>query len=1754
MANYSAGTGLLEILPSLKGFHRTMRAELKTINPEVVVGFAADTKRVTRQIAQVTRPRTIQMRVEANTAALKKAEHEVVDAEKRMAGARDASSDATKRLQIAEQQLDELRAKGNAKRSQISSAELKLAQAKRAAAAASNDAANAESALNAARTAAKDAKVKLQTDVDTAAATGKLQAFSQRAGRAYRLRLGVDPDLTGAAAQLATFKATASKLASIHPHVDLDAGAALAKLTALSAAGAGIGTGIAGGVGVAGAAIATLPALIAAVLGPVAALTAGINGVPAAFKAFSDAEDQAAQSATSNAKSQRSAAQQIVSARQQVTQAQTQLSRAYEDASVAQAGAARRVQDAERQVIDAERAHLRARQDLTRAIDDAKRAQQELAFQVQGGALAERQAVLDLADAERALDAARASGATGADLERVQIAYEQQALSLDEIRARNQQLADDKAKSDAAGIQGADQVVAAQERVADAARGVTDAEQGVRDAQTEAARTQIQSQRSIADAQAQVAQAQQQLANALVDAGTVGAAATDKINAALQKLSPNAREFVTSVRGLKPEFDALKTSAQDALFAGLGPAFADFGKQTLPAMATNLASVSGAINTVTKDMLEFLATKDTADKFGQLFAGINQVITASGPVVQTFVGLFLDLATAAMPGIVALVQAIGTIGTALSSALQPLIQSGAITQAVTLIADLLTALAPIIGMVVAQAIQLWNAVGPALISTIQALAPVVFTLLSLFVQVAPVLARIVQEIASALLPVVEALAPVISALLPVITTLISSGLQILVPLIQVGAQLFLALAPAIQAVAGVIAALVPVVVPLITQLAVGLLPLVRALTPLIVQLAQVFAQGLTIALTTLVPFIVQVVQALLPLIPTIMSIITQLVEGLLPIFQPLMDSFLQLVLAVLPLLPPLLQLADALLPALIALIGSLMPIITILAQIFVDVLAGAINGVVVPALNVIVGVVRTVSDVFKFLYDKVVKPVWDGIGSVISTVWNTAIKPIFDAIGTALDAMGKAWQKLGDIIGGIWTGIKKLVHAGIQGIIDIFWNKSLREVVNLLPGVDIPEFKVPEFAQGGIVPGYAPGRDSVLSLLSPGEGVLVPEFVRLVGPATIEAWNRMAMAGRRGYSGGGIVSRFADGGIVAAGPTPTNAPPPVTIDPAAIAALGDVAAKVSEQIAVLTTTIVTGLVPAVADLSTQIRTIGVPALDTYGQHTIALATLSEAQWTRITLAVNTSVSAQTLALQALQNGLSAVRAAIQSTADWAVSQFDRIRAAAADPIRWALQFPINAGLINAWNTIDGQFSLGRHVNPVAIPFAFGGRVFGPGTSTSDSINARLSVGEFVIQTAIAKRIYPFLNALNAGKPEALQAAGYATGGIVADTGSQLNAALARGIAFARAQDGKPYIWGGVGPDGYDCSGFMSAITNVLRGENPHHRLGVAASQPWPGFVAGLSSAFATGFSSTHTAGTLAGINVESGGSPSRVKFGIGAAGADHPQFGGHASLPIVGGQFVPGGGGIDFTALVGPTFADTYRLIGQISTLFAANIMATQAAGIATTATDAVKAAAVSALTALTSSTGVAGSPEVVAAVRAVAARFGWGTGPQWDALSWIIGRESGWNPNAANPTSSARGLFQKMTSVHGPLELTPALQAEWGLNYIRSRYGDPIGAKAFWQSHNWYDQGGVATGVGWMYKGTPEPERVLSPAQTRAFDSLVAAVSAQGIPTAPQADTGPGQFTGQLYLDSGELLGVVRGEIDQANNAVAAEITRGTR
>jgi TP901 family phage tail tape measure protein len=122
-------------------------------------------------------------------------------------------------------------------------------------------------------------------------------------------------------------------------------------------------------------------------------------------------------------------------------------------------------------------------------------------------------------------------------------------------------------------------------------------------------------------------------------------------------------------------------------------------------------------------------------------------------------------------------------------------------------------------------------------------------------------------------------------------------------------------------------------------------------------------------------------------------------------------------------------------------------------------------------------------------------------------------------------------------------------------------------------------------------------------------------------------------------------------------------------------------------------------------------------------------------------------------------------------------------------------------------------------------------------------------------------------------------------------GGPINPGLAGALNWARSQVGKPYLWGGVGPLGYDCSGFLSAIVNVIRGSNPFQRLFATGSLPAGMFAPG-PGAFEIGWytgNPGHVAGTLNGTNVESRGGRG-VVVGPAARGAHDPLFNRHGHL------------------------------------------------------------------------------------------------------------------------------------------------------------------------------------------------------------------------------------------------------------------------
>ncbi|MGW4487852.1 aggregation-promoting factor C-terminal-like domain-containing protein [Amycolatopsis sp. NPDC004368] len=1682
MATYTAGTATLDVLPSLKGFHQKLAAELKGVNPTVQVD--ADTTRALRNINQLSRQSptiNVDVKVRNAEAAVAKAAADIKAAEEGLTNARAQSEDAAKKVDIAEKQLAETRAGAPNRASQVAAAEQRVAEAKQRSSAAAvlvetseqrlaqvransssttSQVEAAERRLGAAKTAAENASARVSvaetalTEVreKTSASASKVAQDELRVSQARRVAAAAINDVRNAEAKLLGARGNKSDrdtdlfnarninqftqdaggaiktLTSIGKAVGgvledvvslasaaSDMGGSVAKggsqgvaalgnlagaaeaaggpIVSLVAAGVAVGViavtgtlaaasliGLADAAVTAAGAVFLIPGGIAAGGAALGVLALGTMGVTDAIDAMNKAQTTAGKDAEDSAKRQRAAAESVQTAETGLARARADAATAAEQSSerVAEAreqeqravrDAARAEVQAQRQVLDAERARDDALDDLAQALRDAEKAQRDLNLQVRGGALDAQEAVLDLKDAQTELNDAQKQGVTGDDLQRLQIAYQRAKLRVDETTASNADLAEQQKAYATEGVKANDQVASATDAVARAEQQladardnqayqqlqnqerVADAQRAVNDAEDAAAQSTLQSQRAIEDAQRAVAQANENAADSMNQLS----ASQQAVQQALDGLSPKARAFVNEVWALKPAFDEVKNSVQDALFNGLDGKLQKLSNIYLPILRTKLVDIADAANTAAGEIVDLLDDPGSAGAVNRVLENTKDIVAGIGDVMKPLISAFLDLSDVGTEVLKEdVVPAVEDAAQSFADWIHDMKASGQLK-------DWMSGAVGVIKDVVGWAVKL----GGALLNIIRSLAGGLKD--------------------SPFIPMVE------------------DTLQKFIDFAnsEEGQKFFYAMGGAIGWMASMI----------------------------------VYAIGLFIDIVDTIEKLIEVVSDFFNLD-----------------FGALSDRY-----------------------------GS--GVASIVDAIKTALFGGGILGL------------------FDKIFDVDWSKIWGwfthGVGGVISTIITNLLPA---PIKSLLEGMFQLdWDKISAFL---IDGLNKTLGKLGKFVRDNPLGKFLAGLFGEgSPAINNPNLFLPGWANpfgradGGPIVGPGGPRDDAVPLWgSNGEFVV----------------NAAATARNRGLLEWINAGKFADGGIVGGGTASrvVGSNTSLTIDVDALANLGDVAETVTALVSALNAELAE-LVQDTVTYWSQLVAATTAADDTISARHTLLQQQTAIAWATMQTTAWASTNGQLAAINTLMASLAQLRVAMTNTADWAVTQFGRVSTAAADPIRWVLTFPFNQGLIAAWNQLDADFALGRHVNPVPVAFATGGPVRGAGTDTSDSIRALLSNNEFVVRAAIAKRVQPFLEALNSGQPEALEAAGlsprrFAQGGaVVADTGSALNATVVRGQQFLRAQAGKPYVWGGVGPYGYDCSGLVSAATNVLRGEaNPYRRLGVAASQPWAGFVRGLSSAFATGFNGHHTALTLGGLNAEARDFGVPVLVGGRASGADSSQFSGTASLPVVGGRFVSGGGaGADPVAMMTAAFANALSQLDFVDQMWPGNAAGLAGQGLVRSGASALTKVGVDRLTAMLT-TAVGGSPEVIAAVRAVAATFGWGDGPQWAALQSLVNGESGFDPNAANPTSSARGLFQKLTSVHGPIESTIQGQTLWGLNYIKDAYGTPAAAWAAWlsRSPHWYHDGGRVPGsalddVPAVLQGG---ERVLTVAQNRALESAL--------------------------------------------------------
>ena len=171
--------------------------------------------------------------------------------------------------------------------------------------------------------------------------------------------------------------------------------------------------------------------------------------------------------------------------------------------------------------------------------------------------------------------------------------------------------------------------------------------------------------------------------------------------------------------------------------------------------------------------------------------------------------------------------------------------------------------------------------------------------------------------------------------------------------------------------------------------------------------------------------------------------------------------------------------------------------------------------------------------------------VWQALQGYIKAGWDY-IQPIFAALKAGVALIPEAFRLAVDAIAKFWDGLKAAAKAPVKFVIDTVYTGGIKAIWDKVAGlVDLPKMPdAPAFARGGIMPGYAPGKDSLFAHVSPGEAIMRPEFTKAVGSGWIHKMNTLARGGRSddilkavagvGDPGGvpGFAGSFGLGGIV----------------------------------------------------------------------------------------------------------------------------------------------------------------------------------------------------------------------------------------------------------------------------------------------------------------------------------------------------------------------------------------------------------------------------------------------------------------------------------------------------------------------------------------------------------------------------------------------------------------------------------------------
>ncbi|WP_328638355.1 hypothetical protein [Streptomyces canus] len=547
----------------------------------------------------------------------------------------------------------------------------------------------------------------------------------------------------------------------------------------------------------------------------------------------------------------------------------------------------------------------------------------------------------------------------------------------------------------------------------------------------------------------------------------------------LENLSPKAQTAAREVRALKPAFESLRNSVQDAFFGQIEGQITATAKALQGPLKSGLTSVAEGWGAAAKNALGYIKGAQGVANVRSILGGASQAVTGLSQTTNKLTAGLLQVAAVVSDKFGAeLAGGISNLGQRFGEWLQGIAQGG---QAVAWVDGALNTLAQLgdlagnVGRIIGGIFKAGETAGAGFLGNLQTitqsisdfvnsaqgqtalqnlfatvgtiaaqLGPIISALVTQLGGIAPSLAPIFTAIGPAIVNLVNALGPALAQIAPHLQTVgkaladglgridlgslgsaIGSTLSALAPLLPLAGQLVSvlasALAPVLQNLATlfqpIISSLVGALLPVLPGIATAFSQLATAMLPLAAGVGQAVAQ----LFVSLAPLLSALVGSLVQVSSALVPVVTALIGALLPALPPLIDAFTAVVAAVIPLLPSLAGLVAAVAPLVVMVIRLAAPVLRIAAA-FAGWLAIKI---VVPVIQAVVGVLTGLIDGLAAVVSFVVSlpgRISDGL-SAVAEFFRGAFEDAKSAVSSGIDA-----------VAGFFTGLPGKITSGLSSL------------------------------------------------------------------------------------------------------------------------------------------------------------------------------------------------------------------------------------------------------------------------------------------------------------------------------------------------------------------------------------------------------------------------------------------------------------------------------------------------------------------------------------------------------------------------------------------------------------------------------------------------------------------------------------------------------------------------------------------------